>query len=73
MIIIIYLKIIFLFIIGFKNIEVNNIEKFFDLKEYEKKVSLSDYLGKNFWSFRILTSFAMFDITPFAMSSHTKS
>ena len=37
-----------LFIIGFKNIEVNNIEKFFDLKEYEKKVTLSDYLGKNF-------------------------
>ena len=25
-----------------------NIEKFFELKEYEKKVTLSDYLGKNF-------------------------
>jgi DNA (cytosine-5)-methyltransferase 1 len=37
-----------LFIIGFKNIEVNNIEKFFDLKEYEKKVTLTEYLGKNF-------------------------
>jgi len=34
-----------LFIIGFKNGAPPN---FFDLSEYEKKVSLSEYLGKNF-------------------------
>jgi DNA (cytosine-5)-methyltransferase 1 len=37
-----------LFIIGFKNIEINNIDKFFDLKEYEKSIRLCDFLGKNF-------------------------
>ena len=37
-----------LFIVGFKNIETNNIENFFDLIKYEKKVTLSEYLNKNF-------------------------
>ena len=37
-----------LFIVGFKNIETNNIENFFDLKEYEKTIKLKDYLGRNF-------------------------
>lgn len=37
-----------LFIVGFKNLEVNDIDKFFDLKVYEKKTSLSNYLGQNF-------------------------
>ena len=37
-----------LFIVGFKNIKVNNIDDFFNLNEYEKNVKLSDYLGKSF-------------------------
>ncbi len=37
-----------LFIVGFKNIETNNIENFFELSKYEKKVTLSEYLNKNF-------------------------
>lgn len=37
-----------LFIIGFKNIELKEIDNFFDLSEYEKKTTLSEYLGKNF-------------------------
>lgn len=37
-----------LFIVGFKNIEVTNLDKFFDLDQYKKTVTLSDYLGKNF-------------------------
>lgn len=37
-----------LFIVGIKNIKFNNLEKFFDLNKYEKKITLTDYLGKNF-------------------------
>ena len=37
-----------LFIIGFTNIEINNIDKFFDLNIYENKKTLSEYLNKNF-------------------------
>lgn len=37
-----------IFILGFKNIQVNNIEKFFDLSEYEKKTTMKEYLCKNF-------------------------
>ena len=37
-----------LFIVGFKNIEVNNLDKFFNLAEYEKKTTMKKYLGKNF-------------------------
>ena len=37
-----------LFIVGFKNIEVYNLENFFNLSEYEKNTTLKDYLGKNF-------------------------
>ena len=37
-----------LFIVGFKNIEVTNLEHFFDLDEYKKKSTLTQYLGKNF-------------------------
>ena len=37
-----------LFIVGFKNIEVTNLDKFFDLQNYEKIVKLTEYLGKNF-------------------------
>lgn len=37
-----------LFIIGFKNIELKEIDNFFDLSEYEKNITLSEYLGKNF-------------------------
>jgi DNA (cytosine-5)-methyltransferase 1 len=37
-----------LFIIGFKNIEVTNLEKFFDLDEYYKTITLSTYLNRNF-------------------------
>ena len=37
-----------LFIVGFKNIVVNEIDKFFNLNDYEKNVKLSSYLGKNF-------------------------
>lgn len=37
-----------LFIVGFKNIEVNDLDNFFELSEYEKNTTLTDYLGKNF-------------------------
>jgi DNA (cytosine-5)-methyltransferase 1 len=37
-----------LFIVCFKDIVCNDIEKFFDLSEYEKSVTLSDYLGKKY-------------------------
>jgi DNA (cytosine-5)-methyltransferase 1 len=37
-----------LFIVGFKNIEVTNLEKFFELDDYNKITTLSQYLGKNF-------------------------
>jgi len=37
-----------LFIIGFKNIEVNNIDKFFNLDEYINNTTLKPYLNKNF-------------------------
>ena len=36
------------FIVCFKNITVNNIDKFFDLGEYEHKVTLSTFFNKNF-------------------------
>ena len=37
-----------LFIIGFKNIQVIDIDNFLNLKEYEKKTTLKEYLGKEF-------------------------
>jgi DNA (cytosine-5)-methyltransferase 1 len=37
-----------LFIVGFKNVGVIDIEKFFDLSEYENQTTLAQYLGKNF-------------------------
>lgn len=37
-----------LFIVGFKNVNVNNLDSFFNLDEYEKKTTLSDYLNRNF-------------------------
>jgi len=37
-----------LFIVGFKNVQVNNIDQFFELSEYKKKTTMKDYLGKNF-------------------------
>tara|TARA_B000000475_G_scaffold259472_1_gene242449 strand:+ start:17698 stop:18588 length:891 start_codon:yes stop_codon:yes gene_type:complete len=37
-----------LFIIGFKNIEVIDLNNFLNLKEYEKKTTLKEYLGKEF-------------------------
>jgi len=37
-----------LFIVGFKNIEVINLDKFFDLDEYKNITTLSQYLAKNF-------------------------
>ena len=37
-----------LFIVGFKNIEVNNLEDFFNLDKYKKTTTLTQYLGKNF-------------------------
>ena len=37
-----------LFIVGFKNIEVTNLEKFFDLDHYKKTITLTEYLGQNF-------------------------
>ena len=37
-----------LFIVGIKNISDAIIANFFDLKEYEKKTTLSKFLGKNF-------------------------
>ena len=36
-----------LFILGFKNIQVNEAD-FLDLKQYERQTTLKDYLGKNF-------------------------
>jgi len=37
-----------LFIVGFKNIEVTNLENFFNLDNYKKTTTLTDYLGQNF-------------------------
>ena len=37
-----------LFIVGFKNVEVNNLDKFFDLDDYKKTTTLTEYLGQNF-------------------------
>ena len=37
-----------LFIVGFKNIEVNDLDNFFELDKYKKNTTLSDYLGQNF-------------------------
>jgi DNA (cytosine-5)-methyltransferase 1 len=37
-----------LFIVCFKNIEVNNLENFFNLDEYKKTVTLTEYLKQNF-------------------------
>ena len=37
-----------LFIVCFKNIEVTNLDQFFDLEDYKNTVTLTDYLGKNF-------------------------
>jgi DNA (cytosine-5)-methyltransferase 1 len=37
-----------LFILAFKNIELKNLDKFFDLSEYEKQKSLKEYLNQNF-------------------------
>ncbi len=37
-----------LFIVGFKNIEVNNLEQFFDLQNYKKTITLTEYFEKNF-------------------------
>ena len=37
-----------LFIIGFKNIEVHNLDEFFNLHEYKKNTTLTEYLGQNF-------------------------
>ena len=37
-----------LFIVGFKNIEVNDLDNFFELSEYKKNTTLTDYLGQNF-------------------------
>jgi DNA (cytosine-5)-methyltransferase 1 len=37
-----------LFIIGFKNIEVMNLKNFFDLNDYKKQNTLTQYLGQNF-------------------------
>ena len=37
-----------LFILGFKNIEVHNLDEFFNLHEYKKNTTLTEYLGQNF-------------------------
>ena len=37
-----------LFIVGFNNIEVNDLDNFFKLDKYKKNTTLSDYLGQNF-------------------------
>jgi len=37
-----------LFIIGMKDVDDNKFKDFFNLAEYEKKVTLAEYLGKNF-------------------------
>ena len=37
-----------LFIVCFKNIKIENIDEFFNLEEYKKSTTLTEYLGKNF-------------------------
>ena len=37
-----------IFIVGFKNIKIENPEKFLDLDKYKKEVTLSKYLNQNF-------------------------
>jgi len=37
-----------LFIVAFKNIQVTNLNSFFDISEYHKTTTMKDYLGKNF-------------------------
>ena len=37
-----------LIIVGFKNIEVTDLSNFFNLEKYERKVTMKEYLGKNF-------------------------
>jgi DNA (cytosine-5)-methyltransferase 1 len=37
-----------LFIVGFKNIEVNDFDNLFELSKYKKNNTLTDYLGQNF-------------------------
>lgn len=37
-----------LLIVGIKNIEDKQIDKFFDLKSYEKQTTLTEYMGKHF-------------------------
>jgi len=37
-----------LFIVGFKGIEVTSLEKFFELDDYKKTTTLTEYLGQNF-------------------------
>ena len=37
-----------LFIVGFKNVGFNSLDSFFNLGEYEKKTTLSEYLDRNF-------------------------
>jgi DNA (cytosine-5)-methyltransferase 1 len=37
-----------LFIVGMKNVDENKLNDFFDLAEYEKKVTMGEYLGKEF-------------------------
>ena len=37
-----------LFIVGFKNIEVNDLDNFFEFSKYKKNTTLTDYLGQNF-------------------------
>lgn len=37
-----------LFIVGMKDVDDNKFKDFFNLAEYEKKVTLAEYLGKNF-------------------------
>lgn len=37
-----------LFIVGFKNIVTQNLDKFFDLSAYERTTTLTEYLGQNF-------------------------
>jgi DNA (cytosine-5)-methyltransferase 1 len=37
-----------LFIVGFKNVVVDDVSMFFELAEFEHRTTLKDYLGKNF-------------------------
>jgi len=37
-----------LFIVGFKNIDVKNVDNFFNLDNYKKTITLTTYLGQNF-------------------------